>query len=243
MQAKTAQCSGTGQALQMSVAVDAMEDRTLRLRNIPEAKEIVEGSPFVIQEPARLRGRWSQFWQNSRPLHLEAGMGKGKFLMEMSQKHPENNYLGMERYGSVLLRAIQRRQALERPLGNLYFLCTDARMLPDIFGEKEVQKIYLNFSDPWPKTRHCKRRLTSRQFLNRYRQILSPGASMEFKTDNRELFEFSLKEAEAAGWRLENYTYDLHNTPEMNRDNIMTEYEEKFSALGKPICKLIAHPA
>ena len=123
----------------------------MRLRNIPEAKNIVENSPFVIQQPDSLRGNWRDFWKNDHPVHLEVGMGKGRFLMEMSQRHPENNYLGMELYDSVLLRAIQRRQALEEPLLNLYFLCADARTLPEIFAGREVQKIYLNFSDPWPK--------------------------------------------------------------------------------------------
>lgn len=212
----------------------------MRLRNIPEAKKIVADSPFVIQNPSSLRGGWAKFWQNSHPLHLEVGMGKGMFLMEMSQKHPENNYLGIELYDSVLLRAIQRRQTLEAPMENLYFLCVDARMLPEIFAENEVQKIYLNFSDPWPKARHAKRRLTSRQFLDRYRQILSPGGTVEFKTDNRTLFEFSLQEVRQSGWALIAHTYDLHADTQMNRDNIMTEYEKKFSSLGNPICKLVA---
>ncbi len=212
----------------------------MRLRNIPEAKNIVENSPFVIQQPDSLRGNWENFWKNGHAVHLEVGMGKGRFLMEMSRRHPENNYLGMELYDSVLLRAIQRRQALEEPLFNLYFLCADARTLPEIFAEREVQKIYLNFSDPWPKARHAKRRLTSRQFLARYRQILSPEGTVEFKTDNRSLFEFSLQEVREAGWTLVAHTYDLHRDEAMNRGNVMTEYEEKFSSMGNPIYKLVA---
>ena len=212
----------------------------MRLRNIPEAKDIVENNPFVIQNPFALRGNWTSFWKNNHPVHLEVGMGKGRFLMEMAQKHPKNNYLGMELYDSVLLRAIQKRQAMDIPIENLYFLCMDARMLPEIFGEKEIQKIYLNFSDPWPKARHAKRRLTSRQFLQRYAQILIPGGTVEFKTDNLDLFEFSLTEIREAGWRLLSHTYDLHKDKEMNRDNVMTEYEEKFSARGNPIYKLSA---
>lgn len=212
----------------------------MRLRNIPEAKDIVKNSPFVVQDPPALRGLWASLWQNNRPIHLEVGMGKGQFLMEMAQKHPENNYLGMELYDSVLLRAIQRRQTLDAPLENLYFLCMDARMLPEIFDKKEIQKIYLNFSDPWPKARHSKRRLTSRQFLERYAQILPPGGTVEFKTDNLELFQFSLEEVQEAGWNLLAHTYDLHADRELSQGNIMTEYEEKFSARGNPICKLIA---
>lgn len=212
----------------------------MRLRNIPEAKNIVANSPFVIQKPDTLRGNWKEFWKNGHAVHLEVGMGKGRFLMEMSRRHPENNYLGMELYDSVLLRAIQRRQALEEPLENLYFLCADARTLPEIFAERDVQKIYLNFSDPWPKARHAKRRLTSRQFLARYRQILSPDGTVEFKTDNRSLFEFSLQEVRESGWTLVAHTYDLHSDEAMNRGNVMTEYEEKFSSMGNPIYKLVA---
>ncbi len=212
----------------------------MRLRNIPEAKDIVSNSPFVIQEPERLRGAWKNLWKNTGPIHLEIGMGKGQFLMEMSRKHPEINYLGMELYDSVLLRALQRRQALEEPLENLYFLCTDARRLPEFFGKNEISKIYLNFSDPWPKARHARRRLTSRQFLERYRQVLPPEGTIEFKTDNRDLFEFSLREIPEAGWDLLACTYDLHRDDIMSRGNVMTEYEEKFSSRGNPIYKLIA---
>lgn len=212
----------------------------MRLRNIPEAKEIVENSPYVIQDPCRLRGHWREFWQNDRPTHLEVGMGKGRFLMEMSLRHPENNHLGMELYDSVLLRAIQRRQSMEEDPDGLYFLCMDARLLPEIFAPGEVQKIYLNFSDPWPKARHAKRRLTSRQFLKRYEQILSPGGTVEFKTDDRELFEFSLQEIEESGWTLLSHTYDLHGEKGWEQENVMTEYEEKFSAQGHPICKLVS---
>lgn len=212
----------------------------MRLRNIPEAKDIVANSPFVIQKPEELRGAWREFWQNTRPIHLEIGMGKGQFLMEMSRKYPENNYLGMELYDSVLLRAIQKRQTLEDPIENLYFLCTDARRLPELFGKNEISKIYLNFSDPWPKARHAKRRLTSRQFLARYQQVLPPEGTIEFKTDNQDLFEFSLQEIPEAGWNLMAYTYDLHKDAAMNMGNVMTEYEEKFSAQGNPIYKLIA---
>lgn len=214
----------------------------MRLRNIPEAKDIVKNSPFVIQEPCRLRGRWKDLWDNDHPVHLEVGMGKGRFLMEMSLRHAENNYLGMELYDSVLLRALQRRQSMEETMENLYFLCTDARMLPEIFAAGEIQRIYLNFSDPWPKARHAKRRLTSRQFLQRYEQILSPEGTIEFKTDDLDLFKFSLQEVRESGWTLLYHTYDLHREKDRARENVMTEYEERFSARGNPICKLEAKP-
>jgi tRNA (guanine-N7-)-methyltransferase len=169
-------------------------------------------------------------------------MGKGRFLMDMARLHPDINYVGIEMYDSVLLRALQKREELEdngESLPNLFFMRVDARNLPEIFNTGEVDKIYLNFSDPWPKARHAKRRLTSRQFLSRYDKILGKDGTVEFKTDNRELFEFSLEEVEAANWTLLAHTFDLHNNAEMMQGNVMTEYEEKFSSMGNPICKLI----
>ena len=163
--------------------------------------------------------------------------------MDMAKLHPEINYVGIEMYDSVLLRALQKRERLEEEgekLTNLMFMCIDARLLPEIFEKGEVQKIYLNFSDPWPKARHAKRRLTSREFLARYEQILADDGVVEFKTDNKGLFEFSLEEVEAAGWKLLAHTFDLHNQAEMMEGNVMTEYEEKVSSMGNPICKLIA---
>ena len=149
-------------------------------------------------------------------------MGKGQFLMELARRNPDINYLGMERYSSVLLRALQKME--EEPLPNLYFLCEDAA----------------NFSDPWPKARHAKRRLTSTEFLARYNQVLASDGRIEFKTDNMDLFDFSLESVEEAGWKLVGCSRDLHHDPTMNEGNIMTEYEEKFSAKGNPIYKLIA---
>ena len=215
----------------------------MRLRNIPGAKEVIENSPYVVHEPQKQKGQWSHVFENNHPIHIEVGMGKGRFLMDMAKIHPEVNYVGIEMYDSVLLRALQKREEYEQNEGtltNLYFMCVDARLLPEIFEKGEVEKIYLNFSDPWPKARHAKRRLTSRQFLERYDQILIPEGSVEFKTDNRELFEFSLEEVKEAGWTLETSTFDLHHDEELMKGNVMTEYEEKFSSMGNPIHKLIA---
>ena len=145
-------------------------------------------------------------------------------------------------YDSVLLRALQKREELEKEgqvYNNLYFMRMDARILPEVFGKGEVAKIYLNFSDPWPKSRHAKRRLTSREFLARYDRILAQEGTVEFKTDNRELFEFSLEEVGEAGWKLLAHTFDLHHNEEMMQGNVMTEYQEKFSSMGNPICKMI----
>ena len=215
----------------------------MRLRNIPGAKEVIENSPYVVHEPQKQKGQWSHVFENDHPIHIEVGMGKGRFLMDMAKIHPEVNYVGIEMYDSVLLRALQKREEYEQNEGtltNLYFMCIDARLLPEIFEKGEVEKIYLNFSDPWPKARHAKRRLTSRQFLERYDQILIPEGRVEFKTDNRELFEFSLEEVKEAGWTLETSTFDLHHDEELMKGNVMTEYEEKFSSMGNPIHKLIA---
>ena len=210
----------------------------MRLRNIPGADEVVSNSIYCIQEPVELKGKWHNFFENDNPIHIEVGMGKGRFIMDLAALHPEINYIGIERYTSVLLRAVQKME--EAPLPNVHFLCIDAATLPEIFDKDEVSKIYLNFSDPWPKDRHSKRRLTSREFLKRYDKILAKDGILQFKTDNRPLFDFSLEEIKESGWILDEYTFDLHkNGPAAN--NIMTEYEEKFYNLGNPICKLVAH--
>lgn len=214
----------------------------MRLRNIPGAKNAISESPYVIHGPEIHKGMWAAAFPKKQPLHIEVGMGKGRFLMDMARLHPEINYVGIEMYDSVLLRALQKREELEaagEKLPNLYFMCVDARNLPEIFDKDEVDRVYLNFSDPWPKARHAKRRLTSGEFLGRYDRILAKDGRVEFKTDNQELFRFSLEEAGEAGWRILAQTFDLHHDAEMMEGNVMTEYEEKFSSLGNPICKLV----
>ena len=211
----------------------------MRLRNIPGAGEVIDNSPYCIKEPVELKGKWHDFLGNNNPIHIEVGMGKGRFLMDLARLHPEINYIGIERYTSVLLRAVQKMQEDELP--NVHFLCIDAATLAEIFGPGEVERIYLNFSDPWPKDRHARRRLTSSEFLARYDLFLAPDGRIEFKTDNQDLFTFSLEEIESSDkWHLDASTRDLHHDAAMNEGNIMTEYEEKFSAVGNPICKLIA---
>lgn len=211
----------------------------MRLRNIPGADEAIASSPYCIQSPADRKGHWTEVFENDHPIHIEIGMGKGQFLTQLAKQNPNINYIGIERYSSVLLRALQKME--EEPLSNIKFLCIDAATITDIFAKNEVDKIYLNFSDPWPKDRHAKRRLTSRQFFARYNDILKPQGRVEFKTDNHDLFTFSLEEVEEAGWQLEAHTFDLHHDDVLNEGNIMTEYEEKFSSLGNPIHKLIAY--
>lgn len=209
----------------------------MRLRNIPGAREALTQSPFVIEEPKRWKGQWQELFENFNPIHMEIGMGKGRFLLEMAALHPEYNYVGIERYSSVLLRAVQKAE--EEPLPNVRFLCMDALELPEAFAEGEIHRLYLNFSDPWPKERHAKRRLTSSRFLASYEAFLTPEGLMEFKTDNRPLFDFSLESIPEAGWHILDYTFDLHHSP-LGTGNVMTEYEERFSSMGNPIFKLIA---
>ena len=209
----------------------------MRLRHIRGAEESIASSPYVIQEPETRRGNWDQVFCNSNPIEIEVGMGKGRFIMELAQTHPDINYIGIERYSSVLLRGLEKRSQLD--LDNILFMCIDVKTLPDIFAPCEVSRIYLNFSDPWPKDRHAKRRLTSPAFMGVYGKILAPGGTVEFKTDNRELFEYSLESIPASGWTILSHTFDLHNSP-MAEGNVMTEYEMKFAGEGKPICRLVA---
>ena len=210
----------------------------MRLRNITGARDVIAESEYVVQEPTEYKGRWKDLFENKGELRVEVGMGKGKFLNEMARRNPHINYIGIEMYSSVLLRALQKMEL--DPLPNLKFLCIDARILPDVFEKGEVDHIYLNFSDPWPKARHARRRLTSTVFFAQYEKVLAKEGVVEFKTDNRPLFEFSLEQVEEAGWKLQAFTFDLHHDEIMNQGNVMTEYEEKFSAQGNPIHKLIA---
>lgn len=210
----------------------------MRLRNIPGADTAIEESIYCIKEPETHRGNWQAVFPSSQPLHIEIGMGKGRFIMDLAAANPDINYIGIERYSSVLLRALQKMELT--PLPNLRFICMDAADVAEVFDTEEVSRIYLNFSDPWPKDRHAKRRLTSRQFFARYNLILTKDGHVEFKTDNQDLFTFSLEEIPEAGWHLDASTRDLHHDSVLNEGNIMTEYEEKFSSMGNPICKLIA---
>ncbi len=208
----------------------------MRLRNIPGAREAIEKSPCVVKDPGANRGKWQAFFGNANPVHVEIGAGKGQFLMTLAAAHPEVNYIGIEKMSSVLYRALEKREEADLP--NLYFINMDAERLPEVFGPGEVGRIYLNFSDPWPKDRHHKRRLTSREFLARYRAVLSEGAVVEFKTDQVPLFEFSLEEAPAAGFEILAETRDLYKSP-MLEGNVPTEYEKRFTTLGNKILKLV----
>lgn len=209
----------------------------MRLRNVPGAREEMIVNKYVINEPEGNKGRWREFFGNNNPLHIEVGTGKGQFITELARQNPDINYIGIEKYSSVLIRAVEKQEELELP--NLFYLRFDAEDIEEIFDSEEVDRIYLNFSDPWPKDRHAKRRLTSERFLSRYDKFLKKDGYIAFKTDNKDLFDFSLESVKNAGWQLSQVTFDLHNS-EYNEGNIMTEYEERFSSMGNPICRLVA---
>lgn len=213
----------------------------MRLKHVKGAEEYIENSVHVVQEYKEQKGKWKSFFGNENPIHIEIGMGKGQFMMELAARNPQINYIGIEKFSSVLIRAVQKKEELELP--NLIFILMDATEINEVFDEQEVDKIYLNFSDPWPKERHAKRRLPSRQFLQRFKLILKDDGVIEFKTDNNDLFDFALEEIEPGGFVAAAVTRDLHNDEKMNEGNIMTEYEEKFSSRGNNINKYILKKA
>ena len=216
----------------------------MRLRNIPGSREFIAASEHVIPEESlrSCRGHWHEVFGNDHPIFIEIGTGKGRFIMEMAKANPSFNYIGIEKYSSVLIKAIKKLEA-DPEVGNLCFIRMDAEYITEVFGPGEAAGIYLNFSDPWPKDRHAKRRLPGEAFMARYRQVLAPGGRVEFKTDNQELFSFAVEAAGNSGYTILACTRDLHHDPELSRGNIMTEYEERFSAMGNPICKLVTTPA
>ena len=209
----------------------------MRLRNVPGAREDIAKHELTIKEPQQCKGKWKEIFENDNPIQLEIGMGKGLFLTTLAKENSNINFIGIEKYSSVLVRALERCEDLE--LDNIRFIRMEAEYIEDVFEEGEADKIYLNFSDPWPKDRHAKRRLTSTRFLERYDNILKKDGVVEFKTDNDDLFEFSLEQIPEAGWEIIAQTWDLHNDEEMMVGNVMTEYETKFSGLGHPIHKYI----
>lgn len=213
----------------------------MRLRNIPRAESVLSASPLVIKDETAYRGHWAnEIFGNENPIHIEIGMGKGQFILALAKRNLDINYIGIERYSSVLLRAVEKITPEDTP-PNLRFICMDAANVAEVFAFGEVSRIYLNFSDPWPKARHARRRLTSAEYFARYDKILEKDGQVEFKTDNRILFDFSVETLdESKTWKITACTYDLHHDSSMNEGNIMTEYEEKFSSMNNPIRKLIA---
>ncbi len=211
----------------------------MRLRNIPGAREAVAADPRCISSPEICKGKWNEVFGNSNPVRVEVGMGKGRFIIDMALKYPDINFVGIEMYESVMIKGLQRLDKMEKQPENLRFIRMNAEEIGQWFEEGEADRIYLNFSDPWPKARHARRRLESREFLARFAPILKSDGVIEFKTDNMDLFDFALEEIEPAGWKLLFQTRDLHADAEAMKDNVMTEYESKFSAKGNPIYKYI----
>ena len=199
----------------------------MRLRNVTGSKDMIAQSQYVIHEPQEHKGKWSEVFGNDRPIHIEIGMGKGKFIMGMAQAHPDINYIGIEKYSTVLLRAIQKMEENELP--NVVFIRMDAENIEEVFDKDEVDRIYLNFSDPWPKKKHAKRRLTSPIFLNLYDNIFKGNPHIVQKTDNIGLFAYSLETLSNYGYKFNRVSLDLANE---DIDNVCTEYEKKFMSLG-----------
>ena len=214
----------------------------MRLRHIKGCEDFISDANECIREDKAIeqKGKIQDIFKEKRPLQIEIGMGKGQFIRNMAIKNPDINFIGIEKYESVLMKAIQRKRNLEteKEIDNLRFLCADARKLAEIFDVGEVDNIFLNFSDPWPKDRHANRRLTSPDFLNIYDTILKKDGVIEFKTDNRGLFEYSLEVIKDSKWKLNYCSFDFHSEKE-SEGNTMTEYEEKFAGQGNKICKMI----
>ena len=211
----------------------------MRARYKPWAADLIESHPeIVIPEPEKCKGRWHEVFGNDRPVHIEAGTGKGRFIIGMAKANPDINYIGIELFDSVIVSALEGVLAEPEGIPNLRLLRVNAKDLESYFEQGEVDRLYLNFSDPWPKTRHAKRRLTHESFLKLYEAILPKNGEIHFKTDNRGLFEYSLTSISEYGMLIKDVSLDLHaNEPEWN---VMTEYEEKFLKKGQPIYRLEA---
>ncbi|EHF3590636.1 tRNA (guanosine(46)-N7)-methyltransferase TrmB [Listeria innocua] len=209
----------------------------MRVKHKPWAKDRLEGFPAIyIKNPEDFKGRWQEVFGNNNPIHIEIGSGKGQFISGMAKANPEINYIGIEMIESVLVSALDK--AIEAEVPNLRLVARDAKLLEESFEKGEIAQIYLNFSDPWPKKRHTKRRLTNPTFLTIYERLLPKAGEIHFKTDNRSLFEYSLVAFSEYNMLLTFVSLDLHNSD--YEGNIKTEYEEKFSAKGFPIYRLEA---
>lgn len=209
----------------------------MRLKNVKNANKIINESDYVIKKPNEHIGKWSLIFNNENDISIEIGMGKGDFIIGMAKLYPNINFIGIEMYDSVLVRAIQKLE-VEDTINNLRLIRMDANEIDKVFN-KEISTIYLNFSDPWPKERHAKRRLTSHVLLSKYDSIFKDYKKIIQKTDNVDLFEFSIESLTSYGYELKNVTNDLLNN--MIQNNVETEYEKKFNSMGKKICRLEAY--
>lgn len=209
----------------------------MRMRKKKNCETRLEKSGELwIREPESLKGKWHTEFGNDNPIHIEIGCGKGKFICEMAQKYPDINFVAIEVVRDVMVLAMEKAQPLE--LKNLRFIIADAAKLSDYFEKGEARRIYLNFSDPWKKSRQAKRRLTHKNFLDVYKKVILNGDYICFKTDNQKLFEFSLNSFAAENFKMSDITFDLHNSG--FEDNVMTEYETRFSEQGMPIYRVCA---
>jgi len=233
----------------------------MRIRYLKRTEEILQNSAYILavpslerateegdtaipaapEQPAEPASSLATILSSGRPLWIEIGCGKGKFILEMAKAHPEVEFIGIEKLSTILARAVLRLEGEEAAIPNLHLMRISAEDLLSVFPEGSVERIYLNFSDPWPKDKHAKRRLTSDRFLPIYAKLLTPDGELRFKTDNDNLFTFSLESLAAAGWDVLDQTCDLHHS-ELNAGNITTEYEDQFSAAGKSINYLRAKP-
>lgn len=204
----------------------------MRRRKRPGAKErLLSYDYWICTQPQQFKGSWTDYFHNHNPIHVELGTGRGQFITTLAEKHPHINYIGIEIKEEVLLRAVEK--ADEKKLSNIVFLWYDIKDIEDIFGEQELSRIYINFCDPWPKKRWAKRRLTYRNFLEKYKLFLQEKGEIHFKTDNEKLFVFSLNEFSYCDFKLKHITFDLHQ--EDTIQNVTTEYEDKFTAMGMRI--------
>lgn len=211
----------------------------MRLRKVKNARErlMVDNNKYFINEPELYKGKWNELFGNNNPLHIEIGCGKGQFMSTLAKLNPDINYIAIEKFDSVLLRCLEK--IINEDIPNLKIAVMDAAVLGTYFADDEVDRIYLNFSDPWPKSHHAKRRLTSPLFLDLYKHVLKDEGEIHFKTDNRGLFEYSLESFNNNGFKLSHISLDLHKDTEKYPDNITTEFEDKWSKLG-PIYRLEA---
>ena len=202
----------------------------MRQRNVKNKKDIINNSKYIVSNPNSFIGKWKEVFNNSNPIYIEIGMGKGDFILENAKRYPNINFIGIEKFDSIMALAIKKIENEE--LDNLRLIRMDALDILNVF-KKEIDKIYLNFSDPWPKPRHAKRRLTSPVFLSKYNEIFKNNPIIEMKTDNQSLFEYSLISFNENGYIIKEISLNLHESDITN--NIMTEYEKKFSSNNKPI--------
>ena len=206
----------------------------MRLRNVKNKEEILNNSTFLVKDYLDYKGSWNNYFKNDNPIYIEIGMGKGKFIIENAIKYPDINFIGIEKYDSVLAKSLPK---IPDNLTNLAIIRMDALNIDNVFS-KEISRIYLNFSDPWPKDRHHLRRLTSKVFLEKYDSIFKDIAEIYQRTDNQQLFIYSLESLSSFGYKLSDISFDLHNSA--SDDLITTEYEDKFSSKGMPIYSLVA---